>query len=111
MRRSTLLVARESPSYTCPYFHFGRKSVAKRWLYLASILALCCVGSLAQKQASAENDRQVLQEILQQTYQASLVRQPMLGFRRETHLPPPRTIVVVQRPGLYGSLLHSEPAS
>jgi hypothetical protein len=85
--------------------------VAKRWLYLASILALCCVGSLAQKQASAENDRQVLQEILQQTYQPSLVGKQMLGFGGETDIRRAGTIVVVQRPGLYGSLLHSEPAS
>lgn len=82
-----------------------------RWLSLIAILVLCCAGALAQGQSAAQNDRQVLQEILQQTYQPSLVGKQLMGFGGETDIRRAGTIVVIQRPGLYGSLLHSEPAS
>ena len=82
-----------------------------RWLFFAVLCALCSAVALAQKQLAAQNDRQVLQEILQQTYQPSLVGKQMLGFGGETDIRRAGTIVVIQRPGLWGSLLHSEPAS
>lgn len=82
-----------------------------RWLSFVILLALCSAAAFAQKQSAAQNDREVLQEILQQTYQPSLVGKQLLGFGGETDIRRAGTIVVVQRPGLYGSLLHSEPAS
>jgi hypothetical protein len=85
--------------------------VSNRWLSFVLFSALSCTGALAQKQPAAQNDRQVLQEILQQTYQPSLVGKQLLGFGGETDIRRAGTIVVIQRPGLYGSFLHSEPAS
>ena len=82
-----------------------------RWLSLIPVLALCCASALAQGQSAAQNDRQVLEEILQQTYQPSLVGKQLMGLGKETDIRRAGTIVVIQRPGLYGSLLHSEPAS
>lgn len=85
--------------------------MSNRWLSFVLFSALSCTGALAQKQPAAQNDRQVLQEILQQTYQPSLVGKQLLGFGGETDIRRAGTIVVIQRPGLYGSFLHSEPAS
>ncbi len=82
-----------------------------RWLSMTAVLVLCCAGAFAQGQSAAQNDRQVLQEILQQTYQPSLVGKQLMGLGKETDIRRAGTIVVIQRPGLYGSLLHSEPAS
>lgn len=84
----------------------------KRWNFLVILLALCSSAALAQKKpVAAQNDRIVLEQILQQTYQPSLIGKQMLGFGGETDIRRAGTIVVIQRPGLYGSLLHSEPAS
>jgi len=85
--------------------------VTHRWLSFAVLCALCSTAAPAQKQPAVQNDREVLQEILQQTYQPSLVGKQLMGFGGETDIRRAGTIVVIQRPGLYGSLLHSEPAS
>ena len=79
---------------------------------LVLFLAFCCSGTLAQKKpAAVQNDRVVLEQILQQTYQPSLIGKQLMGIGGETDIRRAGTIVVIQRPGLYGSLLHSEPAS
>jgi len=79
---------------------------------LAVLLALCSSAVLAQKKpATVQNDRVVLEQILQQTYQPSLVGKQLLGIGGETDIRRAGTIVVIQRIGLFGSLLHSEPAS
>lgn len=84
----------------------------KRWYFLAFLLVLSNSVALAQKKpVAAQNDRIVLEQILQQTYQPSLVGKQMMGFGGETDIRRAGTIVVIQRPGLYGSLMHSEPAS
>jgi len=84
----------------------------KRWNFLAVLLAVCGPAALAQKKPVAvQNDRLVLEQILQQTYQPSLIGKQVMGFGAETDIRRAGTIVVIQRPGLYGSLLHSEPAS
>ncbi len=84
----------------------------KRWNFVAILLALYSSAVVAQKKpATVENDRVVLEQILQQVYQPSLVGKQMLGFGGETDIRRAGTIVVIQRPGLYGSLMHSEPAS
>jgi len=82
--------------------------VAHRWHGLVLALLLCCAGVFAQKK---QNDRLVLEQILQQTYQPSQVGKQMLGIGGETDIRRAGTIVVIQRPGLYGSILHTEPAS
>ena len=84
----------------------------KRWNALVILLAVCSSAVLAQKKPVAvQNDRIVLEQILQQTYQPSLVGKQMMGIGGETDIRRAGTIVVIQRPGLYGSLMHSEPAS
>lgn len=70
-----------------------------------------CSAVLAQKKPPAQNDRLVLQQILQQTYQPSSVGKQVMGLGGEADIRRAGTIVVIQRPGLYGSVLHSEPAS
>ncbi|HUL32977.1 MAG TPA: PEGA domain-containing protein [Candidatus Eisenbacteria bacterium] len=80
------------------------------WLAVLTI-ALCPAILFAQDHAATQNDRQVLQEILQQTYQPSLIGKQMMGLGKETDIRRAGTIVVIQRPGLFGSLQHNEPAS
>jgi hypothetical protein len=70
-----------------------------------------CSAALAQKKPPAQNDRLVLQQILQQAYQPSLIGKQVMGLGGEADIRRAGTIVVIQRPGLYGSVLHSEPAS
>jgi hypothetical protein len=69
------------------------------------------VGPAAQKKPVEQNDRIVLEQILTQTYQPSQVGKQLMGIGGETDIRRAGTIVVIQRPGLYGSLLHTEPAS
>ena len=84
----------------------------KRWYALVTLFLLCSHTALAQKKpVSVQNDRLVLEQILQQTYQPSLIGKQVMGFGGETDIRRAGTIVVIQRPGLYGSLTHSEPAS
>ena len=91
---------------------YGRNALLKRWNFLAILLALFSSAALAQKKPVAvQNDRVVLEQILQQTYQPSLVGKQMMGIGGETDIRRAGTIVVIQRPGLYGSRMHSEPAS
>jgi hypothetical protein len=81
-------------------------------LFAVVLLTFCwCSAALAQKKPPAQNDRLVLQQILQQTYQPSLVGKQVMGLGSEADIRRAGTIVVIQRPGLYGSILHSEPAS
>lgn len=79
--------------------------------FLAVMLMLCGAIALAQGKPVVQNDRRVLEEILQQTYQPSLIGKQLMGIGKESDIRRAGTIVVIQRPGLYGSLLHSEPAS
>lgn len=69
------------------------------------------MGASAQKKPAEQNDRIVLEQILTQTYQPSQVGKQLMGIGGETDIRRAGTIVVIQRPGLYGSLLHAEPAS
>jgi hypothetical protein len=88
-----------------------KKLVAHRSHALVLAFLLCSPRVFAQKKPGAQNDRLVLEQILQQTYQPSLVGKQMLGIGGETDIRRAGTIVVIQRPGLYGSMLHTEPAS
>ena len=81
-------------------------------LFLVVVLAFSwCSVARAQKKPPAQNDRLVLQQILQQAYQPSLIGKQVMGLGGEADIRRAGTIVVIQRPGLYGSVLHSEPAS
>lgn len=83
----------------------------KRLSLLALAPALLSTAAVAQKKPAEQNDRIVLEQILTQTYQPSQVGKQLMGIGGETDIRRAGTIVVIQRPGLYGSLLHGEPAS
>jgi hypothetical protein len=83
----------------------------KRLSLLALAIALLPTAAAAQKKPAEQNDRIVLEQILTQTYQPSQVGKQLMGIGGETDIRRAGTIVVIQRPGLYGSLLHTEPAS
>ena len=83
----------------------------KRLSPLFMAIALLSTSAAAQKKPAEQNDRIVLEQILTQTYQPSQVGKQMMGIGGETDIRRAGTIVVIQRPGLYGSLLHAEPAS
>jgi hypothetical protein len=83
----------------------------KRLSLLALAIAILSAGAAAQKKPAEQNDRIVLEQILTQTYQPSQVGKQLMGIGGETDIRRAGTIVVIQRPGLYGSLLHTEPAS
>jgi outer membrane protein assembly factor BamE (lipoprotein component of BamABCDE complex) len=78
-------------------------------LSLAAILS--STAAAGQKKPAEQNDRIVLEQILTQTYQPSQVGKQLMGVGGETDIRRAGTIVVIQRPGLYGSLTHAEPAS
>jgi PEGA domain-containing protein/SmpA/OmlA family protein len=82
-----------------------------RLVLLTFAFTLFSAGAAAQKKPSEQNDRIVLEQILTQTYQPSQVGKQLMGIGGETDIRRAGTIVVIQRPGLYGSLLHAEPAS
>jgi len=83
----------------------------KRLSFFAVVITLFSTGVPAQKKPAEQNDRIVLEQILTQTYQPSQVGKQLMGIGGETDIRRAGTIVVIQRPGLYGSLLHAEPAS
>lgn len=66
--------------------------------------------SWAQEKATADQ-RQTLEQILIQTYQPSDVGKKLMGVGADTDIRRPGIIVVIQREGLYGSLIRSEIAS
>jgi hypothetical protein len=83
----------------------------KRLSLLTLAITVFSAGAAAQKKSAEQNDRIVLEQILAQTYQPSLVGKQLMGIGGETDIRRAGTIVVIQRPGLYGSLMHTEPAS
>ncbi len=85
--------------------------MSKRLSLLVTAIALLSTAAAAQKKPADQNDRIVLEQILTQTYQPSQVGKQLMGIGGETDIRRAGTIVVIQRPGLYGSLLHTEPAS
>src|SRR5579859_6072410 len=88
-----------------------RYVLLKRLFHIALAFALFSAIATAQKKPAEQNDRLVLEQILTQTYQPSLVGKQLMGIGGETDIRRAGTIVVIQHPGLYGSLLHTEPAS
>jgi PEGA domain/SmpA / OmlA family len=80
---------------------------ATTWL----CLYLLSLPIFAQDKSSSSDQRQILQQILTQTYLPSEVGKHLMGIGSETDVRKPGIIVVVQREGLYGSLNRSEIAS
>src|SRR5260221_7913482 len=92
-------------------FRLRRHALSKRFSLLVTVIALLSTAVAAQKKPADQNDRIVLEQILTQTYQPSQVGKQLMGIGGETDIRRAGTIVVIQRPGLFGSLLHTEPAS
>src|SRR4029077_20097934 len=65
----------------------------------------------AQQQAADTNGREVLEQVLTQTYQLSIVGKGMMGVGSGTAIRRAGTIVLVQKPGLYGSFDRNQIAS
>ena len=76
-------------------------------------LGLCAIPLPAWAQSGPANpdQREILGQILTQAYQPSVVGKGMMGVGSATAIRRAGTIVVVQRPGLYGSFDRNEIAS
>src|SRR5258708_2400243 len=88
-----------------------RHALLKRLSLLTLAFTFFSAGAAPQKKPAEQNDRIVLEQILTQTYQPSQVGKQLMGIGGETDIRRAGTIVVIQRRGLFGSLLHTEPAS
>lgn len=73
--------------------------------------ALCSHPIWAQQRASDFNGRDVLEQVLTQTYQLSIVGKGMMGAGSATAIRRAGTIVLVQKTGLYGSFDRNQIAS
>ena len=65
----------------------------------------------ARQQAADTNGREVLEQVLTQTYQLSIVGKGMMGVGSVTAIRRAGTIVLVQKPGLYASFDRNQIAS
>jgi hypothetical protein len=79
----------------------------------ALLLTTClCQSPAGAQQSPANSDqREVLEQILGQTYQPSQVGKGLMGIGSATGIRRAGTIVVIQRPGLYGSFDRNEIAT
>jgi hypothetical protein len=87
------------------------KRVPRLLLVVVVILFALAAPGMAQEKAIKGNEREILEQILKQTYQPSVIGKHIMGIGAESGVQRAGTIVIVQRPGLYGSLLRSEIAS
>jgi hypothetical protein len=76
-----------------------------------SVLLMAAGSFCAQEKANVSNQRAILEQILTQTYQPSVVGKHLMGIGSESEVRRAGTIVVVQRPGLYAALNRNETAS
>lgn len=70
-----------------------------------------CFPIWAQQQPSDYNGRDVLEQVLTQTYQLSLVGKGMMGMGSASAIRRAGTIVLLQKPGLFGSFDRNQIAS
>jgi hypothetical protein len=87
---------------------------SKLLLMVAAGIFLAASASLpiwAQQQAADTNGREVLEQVLTQTYQLSIVGKGMMGVGSASAIRRAGTIVLVQKPGLYGSFDRNQIAS
>jgi hypothetical protein len=76
-----------------------------------SVFLLAAGSFSAQERANVSNQRAILEQILTQTYQPSVVGKHLMGIGSETEVRRAGIIVVVQRSGLYAALNRNETAS
>jgi hypothetical protein len=72
---------------------------------------LCQLPAGAQQSPANSDQREVLEQILGQTFQPSQVGKGLMGIGSATGIRRAGTIVVIQRPGLYGSFDRNEIAT
>lgn len=70
-----------------------------------------CYPSWGQQQTADYNGREVLEQVLTQTYQLSIVGKGVMGVGSATAIRRAGTIVLVQKPGLYASFDRNQIAS
>jgi len=70
-----------------------------------------CLPSWGQQESADANGREVLEQVLTQTYQLSLVGKGVMGVGAATAIRRAGTIVLIQRPGLYASFDRNQIAS
>jgi hypothetical protein len=75
------------------------------------LAGFCCLPSWGQQQSADSNGREVLEQVLSQTYQLSIVGKGMMGVGSATAIRRAGTIVLVQKPGLYASFDRNQIAS
>jgi hypothetical protein len=86
-----------------------RNTIFIRSLVLV-VLSFCAISAPAwpQQTATTADQRDELQQILTQTYQPSLVGKGIMGVGSATAIRRAGAIVVVERPGLFGSIDHDQ---
>lgn len=89
----------------------ANQDMLKRIATGITVLMLMAVMAAGQVKDNAANQRAVLEQILTQTYQPSVVGKKMVGIGGETAVHRAGTIVVIRRPGLYAGLQRNETAS
>jgi hypothetical protein len=89
----------------------ANEDMLKRIATGITVLMLMAIMAIGQVKDNAANQRAVLEQILTQTYQPSVVGKKMVGIGGETAVHRAGTIVVIQRPGLYAGLQRNETAS
>jgi hypothetical protein len=95
-----------------PTMRYARNS--KLLLIVAAgvfLAASACFPIWAQQQPADFNGRDVLEQVLTQTYQLSVVGKGVMGAGSATAIRRAGTIVLVQKPGLYGSFDRNQIAS
>jgi hypothetical protein len=83
----------------------------KRLTISLPVLLLAVWSSWGQEKTNDSGQRAILEQILTQTYQPSVVGKHLMGIGSETEVRRAGIVVVVQRPGLYAALLRNETAS
>src|ERR1700740_2880239 len=80
-------------------------------VFLGLLLGLISLPARAQSTTGGPDQREILEQILSQAYQPSQVGRGLMGVGSDTAIRRAGTIVVVQRPGLFGSFNRNEIAS
>jgi hypothetical protein len=89
----------------------GNIRLLRAGAFLVASLGLIAQPARPQSASGGPDQREVLEQILTQAYQPSQVGRGMMGIGSDTAIRRAGTIVVVQRPGLYGSFSRNEIAS
>lgn len=76
-----------------------------------ALTCICATMAFTQGKAKAPNQQLILEQILTQIYQPSEVGKHAMGVGGDTDVRRPGILVVVQREGLFGSLIRNETAS